>query len=233
MRRAPRRHLRREQSGELNPGRCHRTLICNSVPAYNNVWSLQRGDRRNREGGAETFSLSLHSPSSSNPPLPALSQLLSPSMNAPSGPMTSLAWNAWLPPEISSRAPRRHMLLMTSTQWAAARFFSLRLWPASPLTLPPSACSSTSPSLSSSFSLCVGQSSVNSICSAHHITGGEGRREPSSQWVLLWFLCMRLYVCIQYMWHCGNAYYVYAYICAVCTCLRVGLTGSVRQRESE
>lgn len=162
-------------------------------PAYNNVWSLQRGDRRYREGEGNWSFLPLSWPPLPSKPLPALSQLLSPSMNAPSGPMTSLAWNAWLPPEISSRAPRRHMLLMTSTQWATARFFSLWLWPASPLTLPPSASSSIPPSLSSSFPLCIGQSSVNSICSAHHITvvrKRRKRREPSSLWVLLLFLCI-------------------------------------------
>lgn len=137
---------------ESGSSRFHRTLICNSAPFLQKRLIIAEGDRRQREGeGSSSFPPSLLSFPSQNPP-PALSQLLSPCMNAPSGPMTSRAWNAWLPPEISSRAPRRHMLLMTSTQWAAARFFSLRLWPASPLTLPPSASSSTPSLLSSSFS---------------------------------------------------------------------------------
>lgn len=116
------------------------------------------------------------------------------------------------------------MLLMTSTQWAAARFFSLWLGPASPLSLPPSASSSIPRSLPPTLALCVGCDSINSICSVHHAIY---REKKDAQFSVGAAVCISVSV-LAYQIECG-------FFCALACSLYIlptfrcaGLTGLVK-----
>lgn len=79
----------------------------------------------------------------------------------------------------------------------------------------------------SCFSLCVGQSSVNSICSAHHITNMGKRRKRDAKAVCGRYchFCARA----KYMW----IYHVYIYVCVcVPVCWHDGITERARARRS-
>lgn len=77
----------------------------------------------------------------------------------------------------------------------------------------------------SCFSLCVGQSSVNSICSAHHITNMGKRRKRDAK-----------AVCGRYCHFCARAKYMWIYHVCIYVCVRVcwhdGITERARARRS-